>query len=298
MANNSFVKKLVIEQGEYDRLQQRQLRDYSPELHSLAALKSHMDSILARKNISAEDKLNLLSNYNARFEFLRDETGILSSGASAEAPDKAATKLEPEKEPSKLNPNKVEVKAEGGNQEEGTGPEHILRRIGVESMYQKKAKHLLLKLMDNSDVIKRNAEGELVVNGEAQPGTNFDKLFKSMVSMRPDMRQPGLDKFLGGLRQIGVKPNEVSSDRLQKIIRKPQLHGTDEHQLAVARGRIEDEKAEKMSTPVEEEVDETSKSRKSNRKTKPSKRLREQQGEGFKQAHHPPGLRPKILYVY
>ena len=57
----SFSKKVLIEQGELDRLQQRQLRDYSPELKSMARLQNHIRDIMSRKNLSAEGRLNLIS---------------------------------------------------------------------------------------------------------------------------------------------------------------------------------------------------------------------------------------------
>ena len=37
---SSFTKKILIEQAELDRLQQRQLRDYSPELQAMARLQN------------------------------------------------------------------------------------------------------------------------------------------------------------------------------------------------------------------------------------------------------------------
>ena len=56
MANSkSYVKKVLVDEAELDRLQQRQIRLYSPELASLARLKSNMDSILSRSNFSPQE---------------------------------------------------------------------------------------------------------------------------------------------------------------------------------------------------------------------------------------------------
>ena len=75
---SSFSKKVLIEQGELDRLQQRQLRDYSPELQSMAHLQNHIRNIMSRKNLSAEERLNLISGEQIQFDKLKKETGVLS----------------------------------------------------------------------------------------------------------------------------------------------------------------------------------------------------------------------------
>ena len=39
----------------------------------------------------------------------------------------------------------------------------------------------MLKILDHPDVLKQNDQGELVINGVAEPNTNFNALFSSMV---------------------------------------------------------------------------------------------------------------------
>ena len=51
------IKRVLIEQAELDRMQQRQLREYSPELHSMAAMYRKSMDILGRKNLSAGEKI-------------------------------------------------------------------------------------------------------------------------------------------------------------------------------------------------------------------------------------------------
>ena len=84
MANcKSYVKKVLVDEAELDRLQQRQLREYSPELASLARLKSNMDSILRSSNLSPQEKLTRLAAVQGRFEKIRKDAGVLSSTAAA-----------------------------------------------------------------------------------------------------------------------------------------------------------------------------------------------------------------------
>ena len=92
MANSSkqsYVKKVLVDEAELERLQQRQLRDYSPELASLSRLKADMDSILRRSGLSPQEKLTRLSAVHGRFEKIRKDTGVLSCSSSS-APQVAA----------------------------------------------------------------------------------------------------------------------------------------------------------------------------------------------------------------
>ena len=68
---SSFTKKISIEQAELDRLQQRQLRDYLPELQAMARLQNEIRDIMARKKLSAEKRLNLISDLQIWFDKLK-----------------------------------------------------------------------------------------------------------------------------------------------------------------------------------------------------------------------------------
>ena len=67
---NSFTKKILIEQAELDRLQQRQLRDYSPELQVMGRLLNDIRDIMARTNLSAEERMNMIFSLQIRFDKL------------------------------------------------------------------------------------------------------------------------------------------------------------------------------------------------------------------------------------
>ena len=55
---SSFSEKVLIEQAELDRLQQRQHREYSSELEAMIRLLNNMMDITANKNLNAEKRLN------------------------------------------------------------------------------------------------------------------------------------------------------------------------------------------------------------------------------------------------
>ena len=90
-----------------------------------------------------------------------------------------------------------------------------VQQLGIHQQYQHKASKLLFKITEHPDILKRNDVGEMVVFGKAEPGTNLNKLFKSMVGPTRDLNQPGIDKFFKALRRLGVRSNELSGKELQ-----------------------------------------------------------------------------------
>ena len=59
---SSFSKKVMIEQAELDRLQQRQIREHSPELQVMARLLNNMRDIMANKKLTAEERFYSISD--------------------------------------------------------------------------------------------------------------------------------------------------------------------------------------------------------------------------------------------
>ena len=307
---SSFVKKVLVDQAELDRMQQRQIKDYSPELHSLARLQTLIAETLARKDIPDEKKLELLYSYQSRFDKLQRDTGALFSSSlmSASAPSTAVSQ----------KPSKTDTHAQAGvtvadhdsDQEEEEEDEvghdaqgrtitpslKMVRQMNIEPMYERKARGLLVKILDNTDVLKRNAQGELVVNGVAEPNSNFNSLFSSMVGRVRNLEQPGIDKFLGALRQIGVKSNELSGQPLQRMyshtsvpvrasVRVPRPK---RHQPDYVYEDLHDSDVEPEFVPGGSNISTTTKSKLKGKKSQ------QQSGFGLK----PPGQRPNILYVY
>ena len=95
---SSFSKKVLIEQAELDRLQQRQLREHSSELQAMVRLLNNIRDITANKKLTAEKQLNSISGLQIQFDKLKKETGLLSgtmpSQVALEAP-RAALPVQP-----------------------------------------------------------------------------------------------------------------------------------------------------------------------------------------------------------
>ena len=301
-----------MEQAELKRMQQRQLKEYSPELHSLARLQTYMAETLARNDLSTEQKLHILNSYQSRFDKLQRDTGVLSSGSLSSAGPPNATpqpsiKASDDGALSGAAPNlntSLKQDLKDAKSHTLTPALKMVRELHVEPQYELKARNQMIKILDNPDVIKRNGQGELVINGVADPNTDFNALFSSMVGRVHDLKQPGIDKFLGALRQIGVKRNELSGQSLQRMYSstpahvrvterppRPKKHqpefcyedpGESDIELEYAYSHLHHIKA----TPPKF-------------KKKDKKSSKQQTGFGLR--HNsivPPGQKPKILFVY
>ena len=73
-----FKKSVVVDSMEYDRLRQRQVREYQPELSKLAQLQDQMAAILGNRKLSDHQKIVMLADPRAQFDKLRAELGVLS----------------------------------------------------------------------------------------------------------------------------------------------------------------------------------------------------------------------------
>ena len=87
---SSSSKKVLIEQAELDRLQQRHLREHSPVLQAMVRLLINIQDITANKKLTAEERLNSISGLQIQFNKLKKETWLLSGAipplVASEAP--------------------------------------------------------------------------------------------------------------------------------------------------------------------------------------------------------------------
>ena len=111
--------------------------------------------------------------------------------------------------------------------------------MGVKGKYDRKARNVMLKINHFPEIIRANREGELVVNGQAVPDSNFASLFRSVFTRTHDLAQPGINQFLGALRQIGVHGKELSGRAVQAAYGSPlPPRENAAARLAAFRGRV------------------------------------------------------------
>ena len=99
-SQSKFVKQILVEEGEYERLRQRQFKEYSPEIQTMVKLEQQIVEILARKDLDPQQKLDLISGLQERFNQLKEQTNTLTgltAAKGAAAPDVDAGKAVPNK---------------------------------------------------------------------------------------------------------------------------------------------------------------------------------------------------------
>ena len=103
---SKFVKQVLVEEAEYERLRQNHYRNYSPQMRTMDTLKEFMFKTMMRKDLDDQQKIDLISGPQQRFNTLREETNTLNGESSAGAPaaPMAVPKVEPTMRP-RLKPN-------------------------------------------------------------------------------------------------------------------------------------------------------------------------------------------------
>lgn len=268
MSTSKFVKQVLVEQGELDHLRQRQIRDYSPEIRSMTLLQEEMLRTMMRPDLDAQQKLDLISGPTMRFNHLKAITNTLSGSSAAQpsAPVAVTKQVEDKKE------EKKEVKTEPVAVSLDSATDTIAKS------YKKKALDLMEKFSANPQVIARNADGELVVNGQAVPGSDFNKLYKTMFTGNGSATMTGMPELLGAMRQLQVSSAEVVSVPVKKAMSAAPARTLDKHELTL---------------PKEEPDPENEGAKRSKSSKKKLSNKNSQTGQGL-----PPGTRPRILYVY
>ena len=192
---------------------------------------------MARKTLTAEGRMDMISDLEIRFDKLKKETGVLSGAlpaqaASAQPPPAPAVlpkvlaekgigadivleKYEEEQDKVDENGKEKQVKHDKSAQASALSPP-VARviRWKVPGLYQQKAHRLLKIITEYPDILSRNKIREAVVHRNAIPNSNFKSLFTSMVSNKLNLNQMGIDEFLSPLRSLGVKKDNLSVEPL------------------------------------------------------------------------------------
>ena len=249
-----MVKKVLIERAELDRLQQRQLQEYSPETHSLARLQTQIEKVLSRKDISAERKLDLIISYETRFNKLKTETGVLTGNSSKV---QTLPSVKPKELIEKISKSEVDddedlqhdadeesiTEDEDAVSSRRASPERELddfQRMKFKAKHEAKARQIYDRIMNNPTALSRNEIGEMVINGRDVPGTDFTSLFQSLFASKDVAIPPGIDDFLEALYHLGVTPNEITNKRVKDLYAKPLLRGTVKERLAKYKEEVAD----------------------------------------------------------
>lgn len=288
----SYLKQVLVEQGELERLRQRQFKDYSPEIRSMVKLQEQMMQTLMRKDLDPQQKLHLLSGPQQRFEQLKLETNTLSgqtANKDADVPEAAVVtdQVTPQDKDTdgSTTPKQPTTDKTTTDADEFIDP--ALR--GVSKNKKRRALRLLEKFTANPDIITRNDDNELVVNGKAIPGSDFNQLHRSLFHEASSPALTGMKEMMNAMRQIGVSSDEYNAKLIKSEYDSSAFKVGKDQELALGkrpqRTQVKSEPAVKKEATVKMEPTAAP--------STSSKKKPKQKGKGL-----PPGVRPHILYVY
>ena len=203
-SQSKFVKQILVEEGEYDRHPQTQFNKYSPEIRTIIKLEQQIVEILARKDLDPQQKLDLISEVQQRFNQLREETNILtkltsSKGAASPEVDAGKAVL------TKATPKQQPVTYGAVN--------NAVKPVPIAQTH--KVDKLIVIFGNNPQIIRRNDSNELEVNGHAVPGSNFDHLYAAVLSPSGSQHMAGMTKLLGALRELNVESKDIVSNPIK-----------------------------------------------------------------------------------
>ena len=259
---SSFRKLQLVSEEEINRLKQKQLSQYDPQLRAAAFLQSEIDDILTNKDMEAQRKATLFQTAQQRF------ASLLGKNVMATQPlGGIRTQMEHDEEAAPAArglpavPHQVVPVLQAPAEEDDVQIEHLL---GTVPPSQKERAQRLLDFLETkkADLTYDNM-GQLVIKGQPVIGSNYQDLILSLYTGKKAFYPPGLDDFITALRQVNVPLGIIKNH----------------HLLAANPFSISSSKA--AADPLGSFFDAPAHSP-----------LRK------KAAHRPPGSSPKVHYVY
>ena len=259
---SSFKKLQLLSEEEVNRLKQKQISQYDPQLRAAAFLQTEIDDLLGNKDMDSQQKMTLFQMAQQRFASLlgkNEMSKVPLAGIRTQLAE------EEQEQPRQQQPQQpvFQFGAPPADEVDDVEVENI---IGTVPPSQKKQAKALMEFLE-----KRKAElgyddlGQLVIKGQPLQGSNFQDMILSLYTSRKDFHTPGLDVFLNILRKLNVPRGIIKNTAL--LSAKSTFSKTGPHE--------EDD-------PLEIYFDAPDTSSSSKRK----------------RAGHPPGYTPNVLSLY
>ena len=215
----------LVAQEELDRLKQKQLTSYQPELRSMVFLKDEMDTILNRADLPADEKVKLFQIAQNRFASLKSTvlqpSATTATTVTAQLP--TATSQADEAEAEVGEEGEVEAAALpplGPSSSSIVSVAPYAKAIKeLPTGFQKKAGQLMGFIDEHPAHFAANSKGEMTIQGRAIPHSNFTDLLRQLYIERKQ-HPIGLNEFLTELSALNVPRTYLSNKKVVKFINK------------------------------------------------------------------------------
>ena len=199
----------LMRDEEYERLRQKQISSYDPELRVLARLEDERRSVLDSTQLNDSEKVALMNHIGSRMKEVRGiskNEAVVAGIAKKAAADIGGVALAPFGHVSVAGT----AVASGDEAEDAKAVDFLKEKRelvlnSVPSRAREKANELLDYMEANPDHVSLNEKFELVTKGKAVPDSNFLQLFESLFSGKSKNKikqQKGIVQFLSGLKYV------------------------------------------------------------------------------------------------
>ena len=190
----------LMREEEYERLRQKRISSYDPELRVLARLEDERRSVLDSSQLNDSEKVALMNHIGSRMKEVRaiNKNEEMVAGIAKKAAASVGVALAPVAVAAPAAPVAV---ADSETLKEKR--EMMLSNVPLRARL--KAMQLLDYMEANPNHLSLNDKFELVTHGNTVPDSNFLTLFDSLYSSKSQTKikqQKGFDEFLSGLKYV------------------------------------------------------------------------------------------------
>ena len=226
--SGKFKTLTLVEEGELERLRQRQIKEYEPTLKSLTATQENIQKLFDDPDLDDEGKFKVLTALQERFGYLYNK--FKNSSKAIAVPDHAPAPAATPAATAPIAATAVAAAAPvaaaaaataGVTTKTGVStvqPDSDMDLSGVFSSgsanipvtYEKKSKVLQDFLNEHKSEICQNSKQDLVIDGVTIPNSSASDLVRSLFVKNQNMNLIGQANLLQKLKQLQVDPNMFS----------------------------------------------------------------------------------------
>ncbi|KAF0138706.1 MAG: hypothetical protein FD143_3619 [Ignavibacteria bacterium] len=212
----------LIEEGELERLRQRQIKDYNPALKSLGFVQDQIEKLFNDSELDDESKHKILCYLQNKFGTLYKNfkngpanmppVVMIPPVVAAEDQDELPVDDQPPP-PGQMDVNEQledvneEIKEENEEKfDDALNSGEFALQVNLPSQYQKKFELFQTFLAQHKKEIHSNAAGELVLDNNIIPNSSLADLLRSFYVRSHSMNLIGLPDFLTKLKSLKVDP--------------------------------------------------------------------------------------------
>ena len=220
MSANQFRKVAFFEHDELKRIIQQQIKEYNPQLASMANLQAEMENDLTRKDLDADKKLKLYQAAKHRFDDIKNDTNVMTCNPLKTTTSTSQTKnaVIPPPAPAPAIDSAVakeEYDEEDTLEEESDDDEHGKVDIScleyqLPDRFQKKHEQLLEFLKKHQNKISAHKNGSLILNGQIIDGSLFTDLIRSFYLANHSHNLLGRHRLLKVLNELKLPTSFIS----------------------------------------------------------------------------------------